>query len=372
MSASREPRICFISLSSYGYFNPSIGFTGGGAQRQLYLLSQELRSTFDVHFIVGDYAQPKTEVRDGVTLHRGYSPESSSKLQILHTLFKEMKRVDADVYIDRNTPSTAAATFACSRLLQKDWVYNVANDANITVRPSELRFPLDRIYDRALRRAEEVIAQTEHQSSLLNDKYGRPVDVVPNGYPRLDQPDVPDHREYFLWVGRLDEVQKQPSIFVELAERHPDYEFRLIGPVENVTNTDELKSRIHERNNIKYLGVIRPDRIHRYYSQAIALVNTSEFEGFPNTFLEAWRAGTPVLSLNIPFTRLYPQMDVFGYADGDVNELNEMLIALAERSSFRARIGDKCREIFEKNLEISIVAHQYEEAIRNAIDSNGI
>jgi len=368
MSPVKSPKVCFISLSSYGYFNPSIGYTGGGAQRQLYLLSQELKSSFDVHFIVGDYSQPKTEKRAGVTLHRGYEPESSSKTNTISTLFNIMRQIDADIYIDRNTPSTAAATFLCSRLLRKKWLYNVANDANIVERPSELSFPLRWLYARSMRNADGIIAQTAHQSSLIRENYGRSVNVVPNGYPPLNQSEDSLEREYFLWVGRLDKTQKQPRIFLELAETHPEYEFRLIGPSENMSDGYDLKRKINLQENIEYLGAVRPDRIHKYYSRAIALVNTSEFEGFPNTFLESWRVGTPVLSLNIPFDRLCHQMDVFGCANGDIEALNEMLVALAERSNFRSRTGDKCRDIFEKNLKIGNVARGYETAILDVLD----
>ena len=47
-------------------------------------------------------------------------------------------------------------------------------------------------------------------------------------------------------------------------------------------------------------GLVARDRLPALYSAATALLCTSDYEGFPNTFLEAWSFGTPVVSMVDP------------------------------------------------------------------------
>jgi glycosyltransferase involved in cell wall biosynthesis len=48
--------------------------------------------------------------------------------------------------------------------------------------------------------------------------------------------------------------------------------------------------------NIRYCGRIKNEKMKDYYKSASILCCTSDYEGFPNTFLEAWAQGLPIIS----------------------------------------------------------------------------
>lgn len=361
-----EP-ICFISPSIYGYFSSDSGPTGGGAERQLYLLSQELKEEYDIHFVVDDFGQPPIEHYQGVTLHRASFPdENTSRLNVLQTVFSAMRASNAEVYIDRNPPRIACITYIFSRIFQSHWVYNIANDANISGRPESLSTPFQICFKQAVTDADIVITQTEHQANILRERYDKGSFVVPNGYPLAESIVPHNERTYFLWVGWMSEEQKQPHLFVDLAESLPEYSFVLVGPADNEKYHQQLLDRVNQLENIRYDGPVDPEEIHEYYREAIALVNTSAYEGFPNTFLEAWRVATPVISLNFPHSRLIMDTDEFCYADGNFEKMKEITVNIAEDINSRASVGISNQKSMEKHLEISEVALRYKNAIESS------
>ena len=66
--------------------------------------------------------------------------------------------------------------------------------------------------------------------------------------------------------------------------------------------------------NVQYRGQVAPDEAIRVISDAAFFLSTSDEEGFPNTFLQAWAAGTPVISL-----RIDPDQVIERYALGRVS-----------------------------------------------------
>jgi glycosyltransferase involved in cell wall biosynthesis len=163
----------------------------------------------------------------------------------------------------------------------------------------------------------------------------------------------------------LSEEQKQPHLLLDLAESLPQYSFVLVGPADDDEYHQQILDRVKRLKNVRYDGPVNPEEIYKYYEEAVALVNTSAFEGFPNTFLEAWRVATPVISLNVPHSRLIENANEFGYANGDPVKMKEIANRLAEDEELRCLIGLSNQQSMEENLEISEVASQYKDAIES-------
>lgn len=358
-------RICFVSLPIYGYFNHSAYETsaGGGAKRQIYLLTQELQNEFDICAVVGDYGQPRREERDGVVLHRAYTPQEESAPARFLKLINAMRRADADVYIYRGHPRKAAFVYLIATLLRADWVYNVSNDSNLGYNYTNCSRSVRWLFSRGLEDARVILAQTQHQHNQLRKRFGVESTIVPNGYPPVAE-DIETEREYFLWIGRIDPEQKRPHIFLECAEELPDQQFVLIGPRSDEEYARRIENKSSSLPNVRYVGPVTPDEVHGYYSRAVALVNTSAHEGFPNTFLEAWRYGTPVVSLDVDPGRYLDNRNYDGFAQGDTEELIEKLARLAMNNATRFRIGQSLQSKFEQQYSIGEVADQYADALR--------
>lgn len=365
-------RVCFVSLSIYGYFDQS-AFTdaaGGGAQRQLYLLAKELAEDHDIHFIVGDYGQSKVERTQGIALQRSFRPVGSTLKKPVEVakLFAAMRRADADVYVSRNKPSVALLSYVCTKLLGKRWVFNVANDRFVQEDMSYLPTPIQRGYEYALQHADTIIAQTEQQQQNLKEYFGVESTIVPNGYTEMDETTGYEDREYFLWVGHLDPNQKRPRLFFEVAKQTPNAEFLLVGARGSKELRESLQMELDKLDNTDYAFDVRPDNIHQYYEQALALVNTSAYEGFPNTYLEAWRAGTPVLALTVDPDRFLKQGAPGAFVADGLSELAKKIRTLQAEPEYWTEVSETAQSEFKRQYGIKEVAYRYAESLETAVE----
>lgn len=355
--------ICFVSLPSYGYFKPDkfAQTRGGGAKRQIHLLSQELRKYVDVHVVVGDYGQSQTENVDGITLHRAYKPNEGRRISQFGSLFKAMREANADVYVYRGNPRKIGYIGIIANILGADWAYNVANDADLKKHYDNMSFFEKHLGNWGIRKSKTIIVQTKRQQELLNTRFGLDSVIVPNGYP--PNPTTVERGEYFLWIGRLDEDQKRPHSLLECAKRLPHQEFKIIGPKIDSEYTRHLMDIINEMTNVEYFGTVSPAEINEYYLGAIALVNTSAYEGFPNTYLESWRLGIPVVSLDVDPGRYLGDNCFSGYANGDIDRLCSMLLKLKQDDTFRKNVGRELKHYVTHNYDIETVSKEYLNAL---------
>lgn len=363
--------VCFICPYVYGYLKPGSRKTVGGAERQQHLIASRLQETgHEVSFITfADDSEPYERL-DGFDVWKTL-PRTNSVRQtatVLYKLLRSIRRVDADVYYVRGNPPLCILTSYGCTLLGEPLVYCVANDSNIELarlsnHHGMFQYTLPKLaYVDAVRRADAVVAQTTHQQQLLERVFGIDSQVVPNVYPVPDDDKLvaAADREFVLWVGSLDRDQKKPMRFVRLAERLPAVEFVLIGWTPDEAFRAEIRKRADALPNLRFEGFVPPDEIDRYYRQAAMFVNTSEYEGFPNTFLEAWRFGVPVVSLHHTLDGLLSAGEV-GLHAGSTDRLTEQVEQLWADPERAAELGHNGRAYLRENYAVDTAVETYSQ-----------
>ena len=103
----------------------------------------------------------------------------------------------------------------------------------------------------------------------------------------------------------------------------------------------DLVERVHRRGeqlpNVDVLAALPRAQLLDLVSRAVAVVKTSEVEGMPNTFLEAWARGVPVLTLNIDPGERIAEHGVGLLADGSQERFAELARRLWTEPALRTR-----------------------------------
>ena len=154
-----------------------------------------------------------------------------------------------------------------------------------------------------VRRASHVVVQTSGQGDLLRRKFNRePTAVIRNFQPLPEAlPTKQDGGLRVLWVGNIKEV-KRPQLFLELAERmagRPGYEFWMVGREGRHSGILPMMAAVQRSKNVRYFGELPLEKVNALMEEADVFVNTSSFEGFPNTFIQAWARGAIVTTLDV-------------------------------------------------------------------------
>jgi glycosyltransferase involved in cell wall biosynthesis len=180
-------------------------------------------------------------------------------------------------------------------------VFSGASDTNFVPGRENIRYARDRAFFRyGLRRADAIVLQSARQRILLSQHHGREGRIIRSCYQAPAAAPIAQPGGIVLWVGTIREV-KRPDMFVEIARLLPEVRFRLVGgPTEGdvamQARFERLKSLATDIPNLELAGFVPFAEVEKHFDQASILVSTSSNEGFPNTFLQAWARGIPVVS----------------------------------------------------------------------------
>ena len=220
-----------------------------------------------------------------------------------------------------------------------------------------------RVFRFMIRRADHLVCQHARQQQLIAEHFGRKADIQPNLSSPLwpADPAIKRNKKEILWPGNTND-NKRFLIIPELAKLLPDYTF-----VVAVNNSDPVKfRRIAEQSakqaNIRFLGTVRPRKSEALYYTASLVLNTSLVEGFPNTFLQAWSAGIPVVTAGVDPSGIIERFSLgsvvsvpAGYKPEDIASLAAAISALTrdnERYQTCCRNAGKYLDEFHNDRKI--------------------
>ena len=122
-----------------------------------------------------------------------------------------------------------------------------------------------------------------------------------------------------LWVARCQPI-KRPHLFLDLAARLPEARCVMICPDEDRALWDSLESRARTLPNVEFLRRVPYHEIQEWYDRAQIFVNTSEAEGFPNSFIQAAQGSATILSLAVDPDTVLTRYGAGLCADGEVGK----------------------------------------------------
>lgn len=349
-------RVCFISPKAYPLFNPGVKEVFGGAEVDLYFLATELAKDedFAISFITADYGQDDVEIIDGVSVIKGLDFKKNPLSGAIR-IWRAMRKTDADAYMLKTaSPGTPLAAFFCL-IYRKVFVYRAASSYDCDGTYLKEHFFLGKAFRWSLRKAGVVLTQSITDKKNLKETTGVSATVIANGH--LLPPLSHQQREFILWVGRSADVKK-PELFMALAESFPGENFTMI--CQRATGDDryeELVSRAEQVGNLQFIRRVPFSKIDGYFQRAKVFVNTSDYEGFPNTFIQACKCATPVLSLNVNPDGFLDEYNCGICCDGDVDKLAEQLRILLA-GEFR-EYGQNGRKYVQEHHDVRKIAERY-------------
>ena len=364
--------ICFVGVDNYPVLSRSqSNETMGGESVQQTLLARAFAEKgYDTSTVVKDSAQPSGEIIDGIRVLKAYAEDAGLPgLRFFYPrmfkLYRALAEADADVYFQSCAGAVTGLVAWFCRRNGRQFVYRLAHDTDCIPGQQLIRFERDRrLYEYGLRHADLISAQGSVQHGLLRQHYGLGSEVVNMAVERPRE--APANRDIdVLWVNNLRDF-KRPDIAVDIARSLPELNIVMIGG--QVQGHEDLYKSIvqaaQEVPTLDFVGAVPYAQVNDYFARSKVFLNTSDSEGFPNSFLQAWARGVPVISFFDPDGLI--ERERLGASPSDQNDMAEKLRELVEDSLARQAVASRCVEFVEREYTADAVAGHYVDAIRRA------
>lgn len=309
--------ICFVAHRAYGALSGVDNGHAGGVERQQAMMARWLaRRGHRVSMITWDEGQADgARVHDVAVFTVCRRDAGVPGLRFFHPrwtgLCRAMARADADVYYYNLGDMGLGQVALWCRRNSRRCVYSVASDPDCDARLPVLRPWRERIlYRYGLRHADRIVVQSMRQQGMLNDGFGLRSTVIPMPCFAADflsttaeQPRAGGTTRV-LWIGRFSK-EKRLEWLLDVAPRCSVLHFDVLGDANVRTPyARDLVDRAQALPNVTLHGRLPWEKVLSFYGRSMALCCTSAYEGFPNTFLEAWAHGLPVVSTFDPDGRI--------------------------------------------------------------------
>lgn len=368
----KATRICMLNYNAWGVIADLGGkqVQIGGEEVQHTLLSRYLaKAGYTVTSLVGDFGQGPLErvagvevrktfpLRAGVPGLRFFTPRLSST-------WAGLKAADADVYYISCAGAMVGIIAAFCRRNGRRFVFRIASDSDCAPDTLLVGNARDRmLYHYGLRRADRILAQTDKQAELLFKNYGLHAEVAGMFS------DLPETVKSFaaretdlLWLANM-RPMKRPAWFLDIVRQVPELRCDMAGGIHPAepdiyTSTEQGARGLA---NLRFHGQVKFGETRALFANARIFVNTSSLEGFPNTYLQAWANGVPVVATFDPDGIIAAKG--LGVYVRDAGEAVAAIRALLADPAAWQACSDRCRAYANTRLAPETVGAPYVSAM---------
>jgi glycosyltransferase involved in cell wall biosynthesis len=366
----KNEKICFLAPTAYPLLKnekEDIKNVIGPDIDQITLANKLSKKGYKITIITHNESGPSEELINNIRVIKIFSPTAEINLLTkIKYLWNAFKKSDSDIYFHYGDSLGIISIF--TYLMGKRSIYKIASDVLLdrNLITNEIKeFKSSKFNTRVIgnwidiKFSNVICLQNQYQLKMLKKRYNKNGKIIKN-HIKINDVDLDKKSEtpIVLWVGSMAEV-KQPWLVIELVKMMPSVKFQMIGGYQDdPTLYNDMKRCSEELENFEFLGVVPFEEIDYYFNKAWILVNTSMFEGFPNSFLQAWMNHMPVLSINANPDEIITDYKL-GFYSRNLKQLKEDLSILLNNKDLINEMGTNGRKYVENNHDINKILHEY-------------
>lgn len=350
-------KICFLGLENLPVLAPEFNRHGiGGEQVQHTLLAKALaRRNHAINMVVYDYGQADCARWNEITTYKAYSADAGIPIfRFIYPrwtgVWSALRRANADIYyVSCAGMSVGLVALFCKRYRRK-FVFKVAHDTDCEPDNLLIRYGRDkRLYEYGLRHADGILVQSLQQQRAMLANYGLHSQVTEM---LVDSPesiyDFTGRKMDILWVNNLRQF-KRPDLFLALAKNLPQLKFHMIGGPQPGFEAlfEKIRQEAAKLSNCTFHGRVPYHEMDNKYAGTRVFVNTSDTEGFPNSYLQAWIRGTPVVAFFDPDAVI--RRETLGFAVSSLDEMTNAVTQLVNNNIVWSNISKRCKDYMARD-----------------------
>jgi len=346
----------------------------GGAEVQLAQFARLLRAQGWRLSVVTEAAGQEQDIRspEGIRILASYRSTGGGSVLgwVTHKwprLWRALGKADADIYLTRAGGWLTGAVSLFARLHGRRSAFWTASrmDPDNYTRSNGWPVHIWRLYRYGVRTSDLILTQSEEQRQSLKEVAGRDAHVVRNVWD-IPAAAYPGDKSGVLWVANMREL-KRPHMLLDVAERLPSIEFTMVGAKRPDAPElfEAVRARTRRLANVHFVGQVPFGEMPPYYAQAALVACTSTIEGFPNTFLQGWSSGTPVVSTVDP-DGVIEQHHLGAHCD-TVEAMSEAVRDILGNPEGYREMQQRCREYVKQYHSPEAVIPRLESLLINLV-----
>ncbi len=334
-------KFCFFGNIS----NSLQGQTKGGGELQIALLAKALVLKGHEVVIIDPYAVKSFTTEEGIQLlnvpawNKGIRGIRLFQYRI-PALYKLLKTQMADYYYVRMRSYMHLLTYKAAQRNGAKFIIGLAHDLDVASFSEKFKYeykpkfnlinfltlwlPSDIVFNYLLRKADHITLQHIGQQPS-SPSVQKKAQIFPTIFYYNSKPVVGNKvNDYFIHVGSMTILKGTANLHELVKIIGTKSKVVIVGqPCDN--KSEEIYKSLAKMDNVILKGRLDHAETMRLISNASALISTSNYEGFPNIFLEAWSAGIPVISLKVNPGNVIDKYQLGFFCDGDLNRMKEIM-----------------------------------------------